>query len=525
MIKTFLISFHLNNTYRVNTIIYALKKIPFIKQLVPSTLYKSHGLKVFANVVSVLWEIINVFLGKILYFWIMLYVPMMFFQIPYEQSFLHIVFFLTLIGAFFNTAMLSPSKDKYYAVILMKMDAKQFALSNYFYALIKHIIGYMIFIPLLVLNPGTQIPIWICFLIPIFVCSVKLVVMQYFLRDYIKNHNMHMESNQDKYTIIFAIVCLLCAYGLLFINYVMPIQVSFLLMTVFIGFGIYSLYFIYHYNYYQRLYHDLLLNVSTMINATSTQLVNENYHKMITLDTNLTSQKTGFEYFNEIFVKRHKRILWKSAKRQSYFIIVITLGICALLCFIPNVIDNAKESITMILPYFVFIMYLMNTTKGVTQAMFVNCDHSMLTYTFYRQPQNILALFKIRLRDMIKINLLPATLIAFGLVVILVIVDSHQLILNAVVSFVSVISMSIFFTTHYLVLYYLLQPFNSYTEVKNPVYSIIMSVTYLACYMFTRLQLPTLAFGITTIVFCIGYCIIACVLVSKYANRTFKIHD
>lgn len=44
------------------------------------------------------------------------------------------------------------------------------------------------------------------------------------------------------------------------------------------------------------------------------QIVNDSYHKIITMDTTLTSQKIGFDYFHDFFVLRQK-ILWKTAKR------------------------------------------------------------------------------------------------------------------------------------------------------------------------------------------------------------------
>lgn len=67
------------------------------------------------------------------------------------------------------------------------------------------------------------------------------------------------------------------------------------------------------------------------------------------------------------------------------------------------------------LPYFVFIMYAINRGTGFTQALFMNCDHSLLTYSFYKQPKFVLKLFQIRLREIVKVNLLPAAVIGGGL--------------------------------------------------------------------------------------------------------------
>ncbi|MFR1296414.1 MAG: hypothetical protein ACLSBH_13855 [Coprobacillus cateniformis] len=90
----------------------------------------------------------------------------------------------------------------------------------------------------------------------------------------------------------------------------------------------------------------------------------------------------------------------------------------------------------------------------------------MLTYTFYRIPKNILKLFQIRLREMIKINLLPTVILGGGYGIALIIGGGFHQLPYALIAFVSLISMSVFFSTHYLILYYLLQPYNVYTEMK-----------------------------------------------------------
>ena len=54
MLKTFITSFKLQNTYRTNSIIYSLKQLPLIKRILPNGLYKSKGLKIFAGIISIL---------------------------------------------------------------------------------------------------------------------------------------------------------------------------------------------------------------------------------------------------------------------------------------------------------------------------------------------------------------------------------------------------------------------------------------------------------------------------------------
>ena len=157
------------------------------------------------------------------------------------------------------------------------------------------------------------------------------------------------------------------------------------------------------------------------------------------------------------------------------------------------------------------------------RALFMNCDHSLLTYSFYKQPGYILKLFQIRLREIIKINVYPAFIIGIGLVLILCFSGGTKNPVNYLVILISILCMSIFFSIHHLTIYYLLQPFNSGTEVKSGTYRIVTSLTYILSFFMMKLHMSTLIFGIMTIVFCIIYSIAACILVYKLAPKTFRL--
>ena len=98
MIKTLRLSFALKNTYRVNGILYAIRQIPVIKKIVPAGVYQVRGFKIFANVLSVIWEVVTVFLGKLLYFLLMINGVMRLYDLPPETDsrlFLHLLLFLS----------------------------------------------------------------------------------------------------------------------------------------------------------------------------------------------------------------------------------------------------------------------------------------------------------------------------------------------------------------------------------------------------------------------------------------------
>ncbi|WP_443029430.1 hypothetical protein, partial [Sporofaciens musculi] len=95
--------------------------------------------------------------------------------------------------------------------------------------------------------------------------------------------------------------------------------------------------------------------------------------------------------------------------------------------------------------------------------------------------------------------------------------------LNYVMLMVSVLCISMFFSVHYLTIYYLLQPYNAGTEIKSGTYRMVVMLTYFVCYGIMRMDIPTFVFGLGTIIFCVAYCIIACVLVYKMAPKTFRL--
>ena len=523
MLKTFITSFKLQNTYRTNSIIYSIKQLPLIKRILPNSLYKSKGLKIFAGIISILWEIINIFFGKIIYIAVMILGPLSWYNGNGADIFIHLFVFLTLAGGVLNTYMLNPTKDKYYAIILMNINAREYGLSNYYYQLIKLIIGLLPFTIIFGMIAG--IPLWIQLTLPFFVVAIKLIVMNYSIYDFKKTNKASNENLPTKFIWGFVAVCLLLAYGLPAINIVINQTIFFCVLVIAILFGIYSFVIINNFKDYRKMYKQVLTesNVYMVQNLNSTQSIRNNSLKQIEIDKKYTSNKSGFAFFHDLFVKRHSKILTKAVKKQSVVILLIITAMIIGIMMNNDIKTKTNEILLVYLPYFVFIMYCINRSSSVTQAMFMNCDHSMLTYRIYRTPKVILGIFKERLKTLITINLLPAILIGGGLALLLYLSGGTDNPINYAILFVSIIAMSIFFSVHYLVMYYLLQPYNVNTEMKSSTYKVVQGLTYIVCWYMIQIQMPIFTFGIATILFCIAYCFISLFLAYKYAPQTFKL--
>lgn len=524
MIKTFITSFKIKNTYRVNSIIYSIKGLPIINKILPSSLYKNKFLKIFGNIISILWEIVSTFLWKGLYVWLVLGSMTFAYKTNQPDTFLHLFVFSTLIGGILNTYLLNPTKDKYYSIILMKMDANSFALTDYFYSMLKLVIGLMPFTIIfgLILN----VPLLICISMPLFVALIKIIIIGIFsIPDFKKNKVVNSENLPTKKVWLLFAALVFLGFGLPYLGVVISQIIYIILFSVSIIFGIIALREIITFKDYKKIYKVLLTNenVYAVQNASSTKTIRDNVAKRIEYNGDITSNKTGFAYFHELFVKRHNKILTLAIKKQTLVIVGIFIILYIAIFINPDLKQKLNNLTLTYLPYFVFVMYLLNRGTTMTQAMFMNCDHSMLTYRIYRTPKVILGVFKERLKTLISLNLIPATFIGLGLAILLFLTGGTDNNLNYLIIFISIISMSVFFSVHYLVMYYLLQPYNINTEIKNSTYKVVEWLTYFIAYILIGKKIPTFNFGILMSAFCIIYSLISLFIAYKYAPKTFKI--
>lgn len=522
MINTFVTSFRLRNTYKTNSIIYALKTIPLVNKLLPNTLYANPGLKAFANIISILFEIGSVFLGKILYLLLMVVGALKLMDAASPDAFVHVFFFLSLAGGLTNTHVFNPTKDKYYAMFLMRMNAWEYTLSNYLYFLLKMAVGFLPFS--LLFGRAMGVETVVCLVMPFFVCGVKLIIAAitlYDCRDGEKVRNENLPS-----VIIWSGTALLmvAAYLPPFLGYTMNQTLFLALCGVTIAAGALCFSYVWQFKKYRTVYRTLLTSNNLVMNTVSSAQVKQKaYHKKIEADLSQTSNKSGYAYFNELFMKRHSKMLTRAAKK----IALVLAGVVAaaiLTCFyLPGIMPIINTLLLSYLPYSLLIMYFVNRGRAITEAMFMNCDHSMLTYRVYRQPKAILSLFTERLKYVSAINLLPASVMALGLPLLLYVSGGTANPMNYLIFVISIPVMSVFFSVHTLVLYYLLQPYNAKMETKNPVYMILDMVTYYICFFSAGKVASTLAFGVGVTIFCVLYVIIGLVLVYRLAPKTFKL--
>ena len=77
-----------------------MKQIPLVGRILPETLYQEPGLKILANIISVLWEIFAALIGKGVYFLILLGAAALYPSPEKRALFLYLMVICTVLGGF-----------------------------------------------------------------------------------------------------------------------------------------------------------------------------------------------------------------------------------------------------------------------------------------------------------------------------------------------------------------------------------------------------------------------------------------
>lgn len=397
------------------------------------------------------------------------------------------------------------------------MDAKKYLKSDLFLSTVPSLV-----VNFLVLLLITNIQVAITLSVLSLTCRIIGEAINIW---FYKKYKSLIINNLVAYWIIILSILGLCLLPIIHIN--ISYFAVLITTTVFVIISIIAYRYLNKVNDYKLIYKKLNTINKVMSNESersyNRQSVVEVRNKDILINNDKLKNKKGYDLFNTIFFERHKEILLRSAKNFAYVLGLITIG-CIIVIYCDHTSGKLmNEYILTRLSWAVIIMYFINRGAILTQAMFYNCDHAMLTFNFYKEPKVILNLFKKRLITITKINLIPGLVMAIGVILVLFLSGGTTNIINYITIPVFIISLSIFFSVHYLVIYYLLQPYNKYMKIKSITYTIVISLTYIVSYLLTKVVTSALIFSILGVLLTGLYVVIALFLVYKLAPLTFRI--
>lgn len=507
----------LKAAYSINTVLYALRRIPGLKKLLTVDWYKKKWLKRLMIVLSAIWEMLKFLLIHLSYFAVLMAAALKIFNsVEPVSSFLTMYLALSAVGLITNSLVIQGSKEKYYAVVLMRMNAVRFAESDLIVSSLLFLTGQWLsfFLLFFILD----LPLYLKVLLPLGVWGLKLL----YLNLYLSYYRRHKESWKAGWPVmIFTFVMTAAPMILLLAGIGIPVSAAGWIAGFGIAAGLLSLVPIKRFPYYPQMLKQMFSEVALLRLDVVTRRQND---KLISEDNRIESRKQGLEYLNELFVKRHRKVLWKPALIMTGIVAVLLAGLTVVLLFVPKARPGYLEFAESHIAVFTMVAYLMNRGTAFTKALFDNCDHSLLAYSSYRKRENLLKLFRIRLKDLIKVNLLPTGILGVGCALLYLFFAGGKSLTVAAALVLTVPLLSIFFSIHYMMLYYVLQPFTEGSMRAGGLYSLILMITYWPCYATTSLEIKTTLFSAGVTVFVVVYFMISMILVYRMAPKKFRIH-
>lgn len=523
MIKTLTQTLNIDIAYSVNSFLYILRKLPIFRDLMTDDIYKSKNLKKIVTIIGLILSLGKALVQKFIYIAIIYILAYKINSKDSLKSFLHIYTIFSIIGMFINNKLLTTSKKKYFGIILFNIDATKFLRANLFWSLLSIFflngIVLITFSNLLSFNP-LLVLILLLLTINLRIIGEALNIAFY------KKYNYIWYNNTLVYFGIL-ISLILLALLLPFVNVYLSISNIIAISIITLIFSIISLIYLFKVKDYKLIYKKLSTVTNIMDNSNEKAYLKQAMVAVNKKDYLISNKKIagkkGYDLFNTIFFERHKEILLRSAKKYTLFFIIIYLLLVLATIKSSSYASSINSFLNNKIGWFVIIMYFINRGAIVTQAMFYNCDHAMLKYNFFRKKETILGLFKKRMLTVIRVNLLPASIIATGNTILLLLNNDQNFVLIAS-TFSFIIILSIFFSVHYLVIYYLLQPFNKNMEYHKPSYTIVSLITYLISFAVKDLVINTTVFSIIGLFLTIIYILVSIVLVYKMAPKTFRLN-
>ena len=189
--------------------------------------------------------------------------------------------------------------------------------------------------------------------------------------------------------------------------------------------------------------------------------------------------KTGYAYLNALFFARHKRIIERPVWIRTGIGFALGLALTCISMFFSGEVKTGESS-SFLVYYLPTFMYLLCSYSRLTKAMYVNCDQSLLHYSFYKEKKALLEMFRLRMISLWKLMALPTLL-----VLVLVFVNGLILKLSTrllIAALLLTLANGGFFTIYPLFIYYVFQPYDSAGTITSFAPSFLNALVYMFCF-------------------------------------------
>ena len=526
----------LKNTVNINSILHGLRSLPIIGKYISEKIYSIRFIKIIAFIISIQKEILKAFLGKLgmVLFLALVSVPVSTFtNHTAATTFLYGFVYFSLIFAFFHNIFGSTVEGNY-AVLMMGMDPKKYVLARLLYKTASILIGYTLFaIPAAII---VKVPWYVALLLPISAAGLTVgrlgLQMLYFSARQSGEKTVSIEGN----TAIITILVLIIIFGgaavspwVIYYDMLLVCEIAVAIGVIAAPVGLFLIRRFPYGLYRTALYTE---HTKTEISKDKCKKANRGYKefKISEIKTNdkVESRSKGFKYLNDLFLKRHGSVLYgRMMTTIAIGAVLITLASIFLHYEIKEWELPSQSTLRFLFSrhpgIFLFMLFVINSGAHMAHAMFSNCDSAMLMYGFYKDPGAIRKMYNIRCMSVIRLNIIPALMMAVFAVITLALTGGEDYAGQYIFTVLEIITSVAFFSIRHMTLYYILQPYTSDFLLKSYVYAFITFIS--GTFFFILIFVPINAKWLTLIGFAIliSYYLASNLIIYRFGSKTFRI--
>ena len=189
----------------------------------------------------------------------------------------------------------------------------------------------------------------------------KLSVAAYALRRYERTGEAFNEDRGGPVFWCVTAVLLAAAYGLPLAGALIPRWAIVVMMGAVVLVGLMSVRTVLRFDEYGPLYRQLLReNARKKLALTGPEGQKRIHERYISADASITSSRSGFEYLNDLFIKRHRKLLWRASQRISTVLTIVMAVLIALTLWLPEFGPQLNEVLKSNITFSALLLYALN---------------------------------------------------------------------------------------------------------------------------------------------------------------------
>lgn len=533
MLRTFSTLLSIRTSSTVNRLIFYAQKLPWAGRAIKDTPYANLDGKKAISVIAFLLQIVWGFASKLAFLGLMVYVPAVTMNetMPQEEQlslFLHIFLLLSFVVAgVASVTVMETKREKYIAVKLMRMKPAAYMQASLGYRYCSYFITY---IPAMLLFTSLlDVPVLQGVALVVSVTLWRILCEYLHLKLFQKTGIVLVKNN----LVVWLAIGLGygAAYAPLLLNWT-PASGELLLLwpvtLVIAMLGAIAAVQLKRYSDYRTAVDaatkrdDPLLDLGRMFAEANKKQVESKDIDYISVvgQTAQSKSREGYAYLNALFFARHRSLLLRPLRNRMAIIVAAGVIAIAFAVLDPDRASSLAAKWSTGLPWLIWIMNLLSIGEAACKAIFYNCDLSLMRYSFYRNAAE--QHFRERLYRICGYNLALAALLGAAL-------TGFALTAGGVpasewlMTLVCLIGLSVFFSVHHLFLYYILQPYSTELNMKNPFFFLVNIAVSMAFVLALILRADATALAVTIVAITIVYLLTALTLVKRWGPRTFRV--